>query len=280
MRLKLAGRALTKIVLVSQPGFSVLTAGVAHPFSTPIQRTALFAPPPTLKTRRTNSRHYKLPVFRDHLAMVVWEDMWTKDGGLKAGTYFDAAGSSKVLLQVLAQKSPHPSASALVPGCGRGYDVIEMAKIGYQAVGVEIAPSALVAATEYNKECLEKEGVADRKGSATFIAEDFFKIAPPAGGFDLIYDYTFLCALDPSQRGAWAENMARLIKPGEGELITLIFPLGDYAGGPPHAMSKELVSGLLTAQGFEATYLEPVSPQLSHAGRGGKEMLGRWRLVK
>jgi hypothetical protein len=38
--------------------------------------------------------------------------------------------------------------------------------------------------------------------------------------------------------------------------------IGDYAGGPPHAMSKELVSGLLTAQGFEATYLEPVSPQL------------------
>jgi len=28
--------------------------------------------------------------------MVVWEDMWKRDGGLKAGSFFDAAGSWKV----------------------------------------------------------------------------------------------------------------------------------------------------------------------------------------
>jgi len=45
--------------------------------------------------------------------MVVWEDMWKRDGGLKAGSFFDAAGSSKVLMQVLQQLTPAKGATAL-----------------------------------------------------------------------------------------------------------------------------------------------------------------------
>ena len=62
--------------------------------------------------------------------------------GLKPGAAFDASGSSKVLLQLLQEKNEKNAAaapslpSALVPGCGRGYDVIEMAKVGDNAVCV------------------------------------------------------------------------------------------------------------------------------------------------
>lgn len=205
--------------------------------------------------------------------------MWRRDGGLKPGSYFDAAGSSKVLLQVLADMRPTPGATALVPGCGRGYDVIEMAKVGFDALGLDIAETAVAAASAHNEASLQASGQEAWPGRVRFSTQDFFALEPPEDGFDLIYDYTFLCALDPSQRVDWAQTMRRLIKHRGGELITLIFPLGDYEGGPPHAMSKELVSRLLTAQGFEATYLEPVNPALSHHGRGGKEMLGRWRLA-
>jgi protein-L-isoaspartate O-methyltransferase len=178
--------------------------------------------------------------------MVVWEDMWKRDGGLKPGQYFDASGSSKVLLQLLKHNpAPASGASALVPGCGRGYDVIEMAKVGYHALGLDIAPTAVAAAQAHNGACLKTAGLGAWPGSASFSTDDFFQIQPPAGGFDLIYDYTFLCALDPAQRVQWAETMRRLIKPKTGELVTLIFPLGEYEGGPPHAMSKQLVSGLI-----------------------------------
>jgi len=212
--------------------------------------------------------------------MVVWEDMWQRDGGLKPGQAFDAKGSSKVLLQVLNSKpAPPAGASALVPGCGRGYDVIEMAKIGYAAVGLDIAPTAVESATRYNQETLAAAGLERWPGSAAFSTDDFFDLEPTGGGFDLIYDYTFLCAIDPSMREKWASCMRKLIKPQGGELITLIFPLGDYAGGPPHAMSKELVSSLLVPQGFEATYMEPADPSLSHPGRENKEILARWRLA-
>eukprot|EP00802_Teleaulax_amphioxeia_P026384 Tamp_27439.p1 GENE.Tamp_27439~~Tamp_27439.p1 ORF type:complete len:155 (-),score=21.57 Tamp_27439:63-527(-) len=152
-----------------------------------------------------------------------------------------------------------------------------MAKVGYDALGLDIAPTAVQAATAYNAECLKNAGKDAWRARASFATTDFFSLTPPPGGFDLIYDYTFLCALDPPMRQQWAETMKRLLKP-TGQLVTLIFPLGDYAGGPPHAMSKDLVSDLLINQGFESTYLQPVDPQMSHPGRGGKEMLGLWRL--
>lgn len=50
----------------------------------------------------------------------------------------------------------------------------------------------------------------------------------------------FLCALPPKLRAAWAETVGRLLKPGTGQLVTLIFPIGDYEGGPPFAVSTQL----------------------------------------
>jgi len=212
--------------------------------------------------------------------MSSWENMWSRDGGLKPGTFFDASGSSPALLEVLEKDyagGKGKGKTALVPGCGRGYDVVNMARLGFAATGSEISKTAAAAAEQFAKEARTQDGPA-WEGSTHITLVDFFELQPPGGGYDLIYDYTFLCALDPGQREKWAATMRRLMKPGQGELITLIFPLGDFAGGPPHAMSQTLVEGLLTREGFEAMYLAPVPPEKSHPGRGGKEILARWRL--
>lgn len=104
---------------------------------------------------------------------------------------------------------------------------------------------------------------------------------------DFIYDYTFLCALEPAVRGEWADKMKSLLAPG-GELLTLIFPICDkvrgqnvdviYAfsnyrllfaaqpDGPPYAMSIELVSDLLLSHGFEAIHTEMLPSELCHPG--------------
>ena len=37
-----------------------------------------------------------------------------------------------------------------------------------------------------------------------------------------------------------------------GELVSLVFPLGEFEGGPPYALSPQIVSELLTPAGFEA----------------------------
>ncbi len=157
------------------------------------------------------------------------------------------------------------------------YDVVELSKCGFNAVGVDLSTTAVAAA----KDLSSTIAVAELRGTISYYAEDI--LSPSNTGavfgkkFDLIYDYTFLCALDPSLRARWASTMKGLLKP-DGELVTLIYPLGDYEGGPPYAMSVGLVRGLLEAVGFEPFYLEPVAEALSHPGREGREALGRWRL--
>jgi hypothetical protein len=55
-------------------------------------------------------------------------------------------------------------------------------------------------------------------------------------------------------------------------------------GGPPFAMSFDLLKSLLEPLGFQAERLEPLPPELSHRGRDGSgnwcasSGIGLWRL--
>lgn len=49
----------------------------------------------------------------------------------------------------------------------------------------------------------------------------------------LAFDYTFLCALDPSVRERWAQHYADIIRPG-GELLTVVYPMDDREGQSKH----------------------------------------------
>ncbi|KAJ4748232.1 S-adenosyl-L-methionine-dependent methyltransferases superfamily protein [Rhynchospora pubera] len=55
----------------------------------------------------------------------------------------------------------------------------------------------------------------------SFLNKDFFNWNP-AEQFDLIFHYTFFCALEPALRSAWAMKVGEILKP-EGELITMVF---------------------------------------------------------
>jgi SAM-dependent methyltransferase len=91
---------------------------------------------------------------------------------------------------------------ALVPGCGKGYDVALLASWGYDTWGLEVSRHAADAAKEYLKDAGEGalEGeykVKDAKigkGREECVAADFFDDAwlkdVGAGEFDVIYDNT------------------------------------------------------------------------------------------
>ena len=57
-----------------------------------------------------------------------------------------------------------------------------------------------------------------------------------------------------------------------------VFPVADYEGGPPFAMSLELVEGLLKPLGFEMVSCEEVMGEMVARPnfRGAKEYLMRW----
>ena len=86
---------------------------------------------------------------------------------------------------------------ALVPGCGRGYDVLLLASFGYDAYGLEISPPAVQKCKEYARTHAQDyppRETANGSGKVTFVLGDFFSDDwfEQAGGstFELIYDYT------------------------------------------------------------------------------------------
>jgi SAM-dependent methyltransferase len=177
-------------------------------------------------------------------------------------------------LQKLVAGDELPNGRALVPGCGSGYDVLELATPERSVVGIEVAEGAV----ERFEQLREASGVSS--GRAEVVEGDFFDYDFQES-FDLIWDYTFLCALPPARREAWAQRVHDLLAPG-GRLVTLIFPVWDASlspqdpeandpdAGPPYPMSPALVESVVGGR-FERQELRKV--QESREGREGMEWL-------
>jgi methyl halide transferase len=193
---------------------------------------------------------------------MTWQNAW-----IEGRTGWDAGASPPVLVE-LVESGALPTGRILVPGCGAGYDLLTLAGPDREVIGIDVAP----AAAERFEALKRAHGI--RRG-VDYRVTDFFAFEPEAK-FDLVWDYTFLCALDPSMRSRWSERMHELLTE-DGEIVALIFPVDPVPlnpGGPPYPMTPELVVELL-APAFEPHTLEPVVH--SHPGRQGKEWLGRFR---
>jgi SAM-dependent methyltransferase len=108
---------------------------------------------------------------------------------------FDAGRSAPALSNLLSSGGLAAAGKrVLVPGCGRGYDVIEFVGKGASlAVGLELAPTAQQAASQHLAEQLGKEGQGQQWD---VFSGDFFRWEhPSSNSFDVGYDYTFMwCA--------------------------------------------------------------------------------------
>ncbi|KAI7880701.1 S-adenosyl-L-methionine-dependent methyltransferase [Lichtheimia hyalospora FSU 10163] len=148
-----------------------------------------------------------------------WEKKW-QEGNIQ----WDHGETSPALVTLVKEHSDLLPAKGrgLVPGCGSGKTYLHM-------TGLDVSAT-----------CVDKLNKEVPKGSNyDFICEDFYSFKFPEGGYDLIYDYTFLCAMSPSMRPQWAARMAEIIKPG-GVLIALMFPLEEKEGGPPFGLSVDV----------------------------------------
>ncbi|KAH9326613.1 hypothetical protein KI387_006791, partial [Taxus chinensis] len=171
----------------------------------------------------------------------AWDKCW-----VEGATPWDIGHVTPILSQLI-QKDLVPQGRTLVPGCGAGYDVMALANHNRYVVGVDISETAI-------KRAQELAAGAPNAEYFQFLKEDFFTWAP-AEPFDFIFDYMFFCAIEPQMRSAWAKHVAELIKPN-GELLTLMFPVGNHEGGPPYAVSVPQYEKVLHPFGFEAISIE------------------------
>ncbi|KAI8716745.1 Thiopurine S-methyltransferase [Fusarium sp. LHS14.1] len=177
---------------------------------------------------------------------------------------------------------------ALVAGCGRGYDVLLLASFGFDAYGLEISPQAVQLCHEVGKEDYPDRSGDHGFGQARFIVGDFFQddwLEQVDGGrsFELFYDYTFLCALNPSKRPAWSLRYSQLAsQTNDTRLICVEFPTyKEYSsGGPPFGVPPPVYVGHLGQPGVQLPYTTEGIPATEGAPKSdaeGFERIAHWQ---
>ncbi|CUA76810.1 putative thiol methyltransferase 2 [Rhizoctonia solani] len=200
-----------------------------------------------------------------------WDAAWQE--GI---TPWDAGMSQPPLQQVFetniwSDLGISRSGRALVPGCGRGYDAIYLASQGYSVIGADLSATAVNEAQKYLSSRPNSEDI-----KVEYKALDFFENSSLEEPFDLVYDYTFFCAIPPGLREPWGRRMAEIVKPG-GYLITLMFPIDpDRArhDGPPFPVDFEAYYAVLKESWNNILNVVPTTSKETHEGR---ERLGIWR---
>ncbi len=149
----------------------------------------------------------------------------------------------------------------LITGCGKGYDAVFAAKMGYDVYAVDFSTEAI----KFAKVLADEENV-----KVNLIQEDIFKLdSIYKNYFDYVYDYVTYCAVRPERRKEFAEKSAKFLKPG-GKLVALLFPVEEREGGPPYAVDVmefyELISPHLELK-FSSRRINSIKP------RKGREVL-------
>lgn len=128
---------------------------------------------------------------------LLWQDSYTPwDRGTPSLALADLVTEQRSLFP--PTQTPRPT--ALVPGCGRGYDVLLLSALGYDVTGLDASSTSLAraaeieaAATSSNDPVYAARDPSRGKGKVTWVKADFFDAdAEGMKGrvFDLVFDYT------------------------------------------------------------------------------------------
>jgi cyclopropane fatty-acyl-phospholipid synthase-like methyltransferase len=142
-------------------------------------------------------------------------------------TPWDKGEPAPGLVDWLKVQTLDPETRVLVPGCGRGHDASAWAKAGFDTTAMDLAELALSDARE------KYESLPN----LAFFPGNFLD-EKPQEPYDLIFEHTLYCAIDPARREDYAKSLPNWLKPGGYFLaIHFIFPLDEE--GPPFGASKD-----------------------------------------
>jgi methyl halide transferase len=145
----------------------------------------------------------------------------------------------------------------LVPGCGSGYEVADLALAGFEVTGLDYTGAAIARS---------HQRLQDAQLDATLVQADALKWQPDRP-FDAVYEQTCLCALYPDDWRAYADQLHRWIAPG-GKLFALFMQLprpqaaDGYVQGPPYHCDINAMRALFPEPDW--AWPKPPYPRTSH----------------
>src|SRR5262249_16793255 len=157
----------------------------------------------------------------EKMSEAYWEDLYQK-----GDTRWEKGEGSPGLVDFLAEHPALPKGTVLVPGCGFGHDVRSWEKAGFDATGLDIAPSAIRLSQERTP-----EGVRATFRLGSFLAHQ------PFARFDYVFEHTLFCAIQPAERDAYLAALKRWIKPA-GTYVAVFYLIPDE-DGPPFGTTRE-----------------------------------------
>ena len=117
---------------------------------------------------------------------------------------WDKGEASPGLVDFLAAHSELDRGTVAVPGCGTGHDVRALAAAGFDVTGFDFVPEAILLATEATRAA----GLTASFRLANFLTDD------PPQKYDLLFEHTLFCAIQPHERNAYVGSVLRWLRPG------------------------------------------------------------------
>ena len=167
-----------------------------------------------------------IPVFRsrDPLSAEFWDERFEQDF-----IPWDLGGVPQAL-RAFVERDPAPR-TALIPGCGNGYELSFLAGAGWDATAIDFSPAAVLRARRLVGQW-----------AARVVEADFFAWQPQQP-LDLIYERAFVCALPPAMRPQVTARYAELLP--AGGLLAGFFFFGSAPKGPPFGIARAELEDLL-----------------------------------
>ncbi|MGZ5279213.1 MAG: class I SAM-dependent methyltransferase [Pseudobdellovibrionaceae bacterium] len=120
-----------------------------------------------------------------------------------------------------------PKSRILVLGCGSGNDAAHFAEQGHVVTAIDISPEAIA----------RGKAKYGHLKNITWIEADVFKLGREHdASYDIIFEHTCYCAIDPSKRSALVQTWMRLLIPG-GFLFGVFFAM-ERRTDPPFGGSE------------------------------------------
>lgn len=139
----------------------------------------------------------------------------------KGETPWDMQEANPALKNILPQLKLAKQ-KVLVPGCGRGHDAALLAQQGHIVTAVDFSAEAIA----------EAKRIYGHVANLNFVQADIFEFVKlHAGTFDLIFEHTLYCALDPSLRNALVGAWKKALQP-RGQILAIFFAISKRMGPP------------------------------------------------